>query len=147
MSPLRRDARSELQAEKVELRERALAMLAAFEREEPGPMWARLRGVLERTTQVSPLRTLLRELRAMTGAMSSEGRRALRQELRERFGPDRDEKRDLATVAKVRARGRIRSEPEYRAVEAYGDSIAGDPARQDEYLALGALLDEFSAAP
>lgn len=123
-------------------------MLAAFEREEPGPTWAHFfRAVLECTNRLGDLRVLLRELRAMTGAMSPEGRRGRQRALRQRFGPDRDEGRELVTVEKVRARGRIRSEREYRSVEAYADSIAGERARHDEYLALGALLNAFTAAP
>ncbi|HEY7236306.1 MAG TPA: hypothetical protein VH539_19250 [Gemmatimonadaceae bacterium] len=121
-------------------------MLAAFEREEPSPTWARFRELVETSTRVSDLRTLLRECRGMLGAMSSPGRRALELDLRNRFGPDQEWERDLAVVAKVRARGRIRSEREYRSVQAYQDSIAGDAGRQDEFLALGGLLDDFSAA-
>jgi hypothetical protein len=44
----------------------------------------------------------------------------------------------------VQKRGRIRSEREYRIVQAYLDSHLGDDA---EDIALGALLDEFMAAP
>jgi hypothetical protein len=133
--------------ETAALRERALFMLAAFERDEPGPTWAQLREIVEGARRLSDLRTLLREFRAMTGAMSPAGRRELDRGLRERFGADPEWQRDLAVVAKVRARGRIRSEREYRSVQAYQDSIAGDLERQEEFLALGALLDEFSAAP
>lgn len=55
--------------------------------------------------------------------------------------------RDQALIAKVRARGTIRSEREYRAVQAYQDAIAGEPEREDEFLALGTLLNRFSAEP
>jgi hypothetical protein len=131
----------------AELRERALVMLAAIERAEPRPLWDQLREVVTGATRVGDLRTVLRELRAMVGALSSDARRELARELRVRFGPDPEEARDLKVVERVRARGRIRSEPEYRAVESYADSIAGDAERQEEFLALGALLDEFSASP
>ncbi len=67
--------------------------------------------------------------------------------MRAKFGPDPDWERELTILKKVRARGRISTEREYQAVQAYQDSIAGDFARQDEFLALGAVLDEFSASP
>ncbi len=121
-------------------------MLDAFEREEPGSTWGKFRMLVNDAQRVSDLRALLRECRGMMGAMSPAGRRALDQDLRERFGTDAQWERDLAVVQKVRARRRIRSEHEYRSVQAYQDSIAGDANRHDEFLALGALLDTFSAA-
>jgi len=120
-------------------------MLAAFEREEQSGTWAKFRELLQRSTRVSDLRMLLRELRAMTGAMSTTGRQALLAELEQRFGPDSDYEADLAVVSRVRNRGRIKSEREYRAVQSFADSIAGDPQRDGEFLALGALLDRFMA--
>jgi hypothetical protein len=143
-----RGSSAKARAEQVaELRERARLMLAAFEREEPSPRWAPFREAVERASRLGDLRTLVRECRAMTGAMSPAGRRELDQALRERFGADPEWDRDLTIVAKVRGRGQIRSEAEYRPVQAYQDSIAGDLERHNEFLALGALLDEFSAAP
>ena len=133
--------------EAAALRERALVMLAAFEREEAGPSWTQFREILEGATRLSALRTIVRECRGMMGAMSPSGRRTLERELHDRFGPDPEWERNHAIVAKVRARGRIQSEREYRAVQAYQDAIAGDLERQDEFLALGAVLDDFSAAP
>jgi hypothetical protein len=132
--------------EAAALRERVLLMLAAFEREESSPTWPQLRKVVEASTRLSDLRTVLRECRGMMGAMSPAARRTLERDLRNRFGADSEWQRDVAIVAKVRARGRIRSEREYRTVQAYQDSIAGDLEHQDEFLTLGALLDEFSAA-
>ena len=129
------------------LRERALLMLAAFEREEPSATWSQFRGLVEKATRASDLRSLLREFRAITGAMSESRRRALERALRDRFGPDDDWERHLAVVARMRVRGRIRSEREYRSVQAYQDSIANTVALQDDFLALGALLDDFTAAP
>jgi hypothetical protein len=53
-----------------------------------------------------------------------------------------ERKREVATIAAVRERGRIRSEAEYRRVQAYADTLV-EPEEQAEYLELGALLDEF----
>jgi hypothetical protein len=61
----------------AELRERALVMLAAIERAEPRPLWDQLREVVTGATRVGDLRTVLRELRAMVGALSSDARREL----------------------------------------------------------------------
>ncbi len=69
-----------------ELRERALLMIAAFEREEPSPTWPRFREIVECATRPSDLRDIVRECRGMAAAMSPAGRRELERELRERFG-------------------------------------------------------------
>ncbi len=146
MTAQKRSSRTANGEETAALRERALLMLAAFEREEPGPTWARFRELVEQSSRLSVLRTMLRECRGMMAAMSPDGRRTLERVLRDRFGADPEWDRELATVAKVRARGRIQSEREYRSVQAYQDAIAAELDRQDEFLALGALLDDFSAA-
>ena len=110
-------------------------------------MLAQLRHVLEGTSSIRDLRALLRDFRGMRAGLSAGGRRALDQVLEQRFGPDTDEARAAAVVEGVRKRGRIRSEREYRIVQAYADSIGADPAAQAEFVALGALLDAYSAAP
>jgi len=133
--------------EKAELRDRALLILARFEREEPSPVWAELRNVIARTTTLSGLRSIVRDLRGTMGAMPAATRLALEQDLARRFGPDAGAAKDAAVVNKVRRRGRIDSEREYRSVQAYADTIASEPSRQDEFVALGALLDEYMAAP
>jgi hypothetical protein len=133
-------------AELSELRERVLVMVAAFEREESSQTWAKLRELAERSTRLTDLRGLVRECRGIMGALTPAGRRALDIELRERFGADPQWERTLGIVAKVRARGRIRSESEYRSVQAYQDSISSNADSQEEFLVLGGLLDSFSAA-
>jgi len=146
MSEPKRWSRTANVEEAAALRERTLLMLVAFEREEPGPTWAKFRELVETSSRLSDLRTMLRECRGMMAAMSPAGRCALESVLRDRFGADPEWDRDLAIVAKVRARGRIRSEREFRSVQAYQDAIAAELERQDEFLALGALLDDFSAS-
>jgi hypothetical protein len=133
--------------ELIALRGRALLILAAFEREEPSPTWARYRALVEEATRLTHLRGIIEDLRAMMAGLPRESGAALRRELRARFGPDREEERDRKSVAKIRARGRIRSEREYRIVQAFADGIPADPDDQNEYLALGAMLDEYMAAP
>ena len=133
--------------EKAELRQRALLILATFDREEPSPDWAELRRVVERTTTLSGLRSIVRDLRSAMGAMPAVSRIALEKDLARQFGPDAGAAKDAAVVDRVRLRGRIGSEREYRSVQAYADAIAGDQSRQDEFLALGALLDDYMAAP
>jgi len=120
-------------------------MLAAFEREEPSDTWARFRDLLQQSTRLSDLRVIARELRAATGAMSPAGRQSLLHELQQRFGSDSEYEADVAVVKRVRRRGRINSEQEYRSVQSYADSIAGDTEREAEFLELGAFLDTFMA--
>jgi hypothetical protein len=146
MSERGRPPRGASGEEAATLRERALLMLAAFEREEPSPTWAKFREFVEASTRLGELRMMLRECRGMMAAMSPDGRRVLERVLRERFGADPEWERELATVTKVRARGRIQSEREYRSVQAYQDAIAAELDLQEEFLALGALLDDFSTA-
>jgi hypothetical protein len=133
--------------ETATLRGRAELILATFEREEPSPTWAQYRALVEQATGLTHLRGINQDLRAMMAGLPRASGDALRLELRTRFGPDREEERDRQTVAKIRARGRIRSEREYRIVQQYVDSIPADPNDQDEFLALGAMLDEYMAAP
>jgi hypothetical protein len=90
---------------------------------------------------------IYRETRSFLGAMSPATREKLERELRERFGPDAEQLRDGEVVAEVRSFGRIRSEREYRVVQAYLDSLPANPDDEFEAAALGELLDEFMAAP
>ena len=133
--------------EKAELRERGLLMLEAFEREESSPTWAGLRSLLESTNRIADLRSVLREMRGIQGAMSSTGRARLQRALEDQFGPDEESQKDLAVVEKVCARGRIGSEREYRAVQSYADSVVGESDRESELATLGALLDDYMTAP
>ncbi len=130
-------------AEVEALRERALTMLAAFDREETGPAWSQFRELVQKSTRIGELRTILRELRDITGTMSRSGRKELDRALAARFGDDIEGQRELEIVT----RGRTRAEREYRSVQAYIDSKAGDQIRDEEFLAFGALLDAYSAAP
>ena len=136
-----------VQAEFDGLRERALFILAVFDRLEPSPTWARFEEIVRRATQLADLRSINRDLRGAMGGLPPEALRELPQSLTERFGPDAEYERDKAAAEQARARGRIRSEREYRAVQGYADVIAGDPASRDVYDALGALLDEFATRP
>lgn len=141
----------EQQAELAALHGRCTLMLDAFVRAEPDASgFAALRATVEQVAagrSLSGMRAVLRELRSMQAGLPLDTRRELARDLAARFGADPAAERDAAVVARVRAQGRIRSEREYRAVCAYADAIAGDPAAQDEFLALGALLDGYMAAP
>jgi hypothetical protein len=106
-----------------------------------------MRLVVESTTKLSDLRVIYRETRSFLGAMSPATREQLERELRERFGPDAEQLGDGEVVAKARSIGRIGSESEYRVVQAYLDSLPANPDDESEAAALGALLDEFMAAP
>jgi hypothetical protein len=128
------------------LRGRALFMLDAFDAAEPSPTWAEFRRLVERAG-LSDVRSMIRDLRGAAAGLTPQARAQLERELLDRFGPDEGWHRDRELVVKVRARGHIKSEREYRVVQGYADAIAGDPANEAEFLALGALLDNFSAAP
>ena len=129
------------------LRERAYLILDAFQQAEPGPTWARFRDAVQRATRVSELRTLYRELRGAMAGLEPSARDQLQRRLVERFGPDGQYDEDKAAAERARSRGRIRSEREYRAVQAYVDSIASDVGARDESDALGALLDDYASRP
>ena len=133
--------------EEVDLRARATLMLTAFEHAEPGPWVTEFHDILERTRGITRLRALLREFRSMAAGLPAAGRTELACALEAQFGPDPEFECDRRVVAQVRTRGRIRSEREYRAVQGYADAIAADQDAQEEYLALGALLDAYMAAP
>lgn len=79
--------------------------------------------------------------------LSPDALRQLRRTLIERFGSDPESARDKNAAETARMRGVIRSEREYRAVQAYADSIAADPDARSEFLVLGALLDEYASRP
>lgn len=133
--------------EVAELRARALLAIATIDREEPSEIWAQVRAIVEHATRLTDLRTLYREIRGFVGAISPSARQQLERELQERFGPDVGQIRDTKVVARVRKAGRIRSEREYRIVQAYLDSMPVESRDAAETLALGALLDGFMAAP
>ena len=132
-----------------ELRVRAGLMLDAFERDQPGSRIGQLRQVVDGARSLSAMRAILRELRAAAITLSPAGRQQLEHDLSSRFGPGQtaDKEGEQAIVVTVRRRGAIRSEREYRAVQAYADALSTDPNAEAEFLALGALLDEYSAAP
>jgi len=133
----------------AELRARALLMLDAFERDQPGSGAGQLRQVIENARNLGALRTILRELRAAANTLSPAARQQLDHELSAGFGPgvNAEEEREQAVVTTVRRRGAIRSEQEYRVVQAYVDRLSADPTAGAEFLALATLLDEYSAAP
>jgi len=139
----------EQQAELAALHGRCMLMLDAFARAEPDAGgFAALRATVDRVTasrSLSRMRALLRELRGMQAALPPDSQRELARDLATRFGPDGVAGRDAALVRRVRARGHVSSEREYRVVGAYADAIAGDTHSQDEFLALGVLLDEYMA--
>jgi hypothetical protein len=127
----------------AELRERSLLILSAIERGEPGPLWASLRQTIESAERVTDLRTIYREVRGFLAAMPPSARELLERDLARRFGPDTQQERDERVIEKVRSSGRIRTEREYRIVQAHLDSL---PPNASQRQMLGALLDEFMAA-
>ena len=121
----------------VELRGRALLILSAIEREEPGAQWASLRSVVENAAGVTDLRTVHREVRTLLAALSLSARERLERDLAQRFGPDVHLERDKQVVAEVRSTGRVRTEREYRIVQAYLDALPPSASDRD---VLGPLL-------
>jgi len=146
-----RSVTPEQRAELATLHDRCTFMLDAFARAEPDAGgFAGIRETVDRSAasrSLSEMRAVLRELRGMQAGLPLQAQRDLERDLAARFGPDSVAERDAAVVARVRGRGRIRSEREYRAVHAHADAIAGDPDAEAELLALGALLDAYMAAP
>ena len=136
---------SDLPGEAQILRERAYLILDAFEQAEPSPTWVGFREATQRATRVTDLRTINRELRGAMAGLERSALAQLRSRLIERFGPDLNLEEDKAAAERARTRGRIGSEREYRAVQAYADSIAGNVGSRDEFDALGALLDEYAS--
>ena len=99
-----RSAAQVKQAALTELRARALLMLDAFERDQPGTRVGQLRQVVAGARSASAMRMILREVRAAASTLSPAGREELERELTERFGPgvSADEEREQAVVAAVR---------------------------------------------
>ena len=135
-------------AEKSQLLTRWRLTLDAVERAEPhGTSWGELRAVGERSANnLRALRDLAREAAVMASMLPPSIRAELNAALAA-AGIDvaSEQVAEAAAVAKIRTRGRIRSEAEYRRVQSYADQIGPDESRQDEFLALGALLDEFAS--
>ena len=135
-------------AEKAKLLMRWRLTLDAVERNEPqGTAWADLRALGERSANnLRVLRGLSREAAVMASMLPP----LLRVDLDATLAAaaidvESERAADAAAVARIRARGRIRSEAEYRRVQSYADQIGPDETRQGEFLALGALLDEFAS--
>lgn len=149
--PRPRTLTPEQEAELAELHARCRLTLDAFRRAEPAArVLDDLAATVERVAasrSVRGLRALYRELGGTRAALPLADARALDRALEARFGSDRLAARDAAVVARVRARGRITSEREYRVVSAHADALGADPGAQAEYLALGALLDGYMVAP
>ena len=141
----------EQQAELAALHGRCTLMLEALARAEPDAGgFADFREAVDRVAasrSLPMMRAVLRELRGMQAGLPLSKQRELARDLSTQFGPDPVAERDAAVLARVRARGRIRSKREYRVVCAHADAIAGDPDAQGEFFALGALLDRYMAAP
>ena len=133
-------------AERAQLLTRCRLVIDAMERAEPGKQWSDLRSVLEASAnRVAGLRQIARECAVMAALLPAAVRLDLDEALRA-AGIDLNAERsaEAAEVAAIRARGRIRSEHEYRKVQAYADGLVTHDT-SDEYLALGALLDEFTS--
>ena len=136
--------RKPVAAEKGQLLLRCRLTLDALERAEPSPTWAQFRALADASAErLTDLRMLVAELKPLSALLPGEVRRELARELAA-HGIDMasERQRDAAEVAAIRARGRIRSEAEYRRVQAYADTLI-NPEEESEYLDLGALLDEF----
>jgi len=133
--------------EAEQLRARAFFILDAFEEAEPSPNWERFRQVTTQATRLNDLRTINRELRGAMAGLDPSVLAHVRRQLLERFGEDPDYEKDKVAAGNARTRGRIRSEREYRAVQAYADSIAADVDAHEEFDALGGLLDEYTSRP
>lgn len=137
---------NERAAEKARLLLRCRLTLDAFERGEPSAMWADFRAFVEASSgRLADLRSILLELKPMAAFMPKEIRRELAQSLAAHgFDVALELEQDRAAVDAIRARGSIRSEAEYRRVQAYADALI-TPEEKEEYLQLGALLDEYSS--
>jgi hypothetical protein len=132
-------------AEKAQLLMRCRLTLDAIERAEPSPLWAQFRATVEASaSRLGELRGIARELLPMVAALPAETRADLAHQLSYgvELAQERNEQADA--VAKIRARGRIRTEAEYTRVQAYADALIR-PREEAEFLALGALLDAFMA--
>ena len=134
-------------ADKAQLLTRIRLTLDAVERAEgASATWTEFRALGERSANnLRVLRMLAQEVAVLASLLPGPIRVALDTALTA-AGIDLAGERaaDLAAIAAVRARGRIRTEAEYRRVQAYADALIA-PEQQEEFLALGALLDEFTS--
>lgn len=133
--------------EKAQLFVRCRLMLDAIERAEASSVWTDLRSAVDANAgRLGALRILERELRTIVALLPAEVQREVEHGLAE-LGVDVsvEQVREAAAVSRVRKCGRIRSEAEYRLVQAYADRLGALPSAQEEHLALGVLLDSFMA--
>jgi hypothetical protein len=143
--------RAQASSEIALLRERSLYTLEVIDRADPGARWSMFREAVEdAVTRASlrDLRALTREISGLVAALAPDAQAELRAGLGARFGveADADRQAQAVAVARIRRRGHLRSEREYRVVQRYADRIAGERGAQDELLVLGGLLDAFNAA-
>jgi hypothetical protein len=133
-------------AEKAQLLTRWRLTIDAVERAEPGHAGcAELRAIGEaNANRLGALRELGREASVMAAMLPAPIRAELETALAA-AGIDvtGEHAAEAADVAAIRARGHIRTEAEYRRVQAYANRIGVDPRAQAEFLTLGQLLDEF----
>jgi hypothetical protein len=114
------------------------------------PISQMFRAEVEKATTVTALKVWLREFRGMAGGLAAfdpNAKRALHQLLLDRCGPDPEVDRDAEAVRAVLARGKIRSEREYVALQAFADTLPRSPddlETESEFYRLGAMLDAYS---
>jgi hypothetical protein len=132
--------------EKAQLLTRCRLTLDAIERAESSPVWAQFRATVEASaSRLGDLRSIVRELLPIVAILPADIRADLARQLSS-HGVDlaQERKQQADAVAKIRERGRIRSEAEYRRVQAYADALTR-PEDEAEFITLGALLDTFMA--
>ena len=131
-------------ADRERLLLRCYMTIDALEQSEASPLWAEMRAtVAAHATRLTDLRRLVAELQPMAALLPRNTRRSLLRALKSQGIDIASERRShVDAVAAVQTRGRIRSEAEFRRVQAYADTLV-DPGDEREYQQLGELLDEF----
>jgi hypothetical protein len=91
------------------------------------------------------MRTIARDDNEQARGMNPADLGRLNGLLREKFGEDLSDnmRKDLVKIGKIRHRGKIRTEDEFRLVQGRVDEIWQDATKKDEMDALNQLLNDF----
>ncbi len=111
----------------------------------PGHSHAALVAHVHERGNLAGMRMIRNDLVGSLVAFSAAQRRELDRRLREGPGATLDtlEAKHLERIAKVRAKGRITTEPQYYLLKERVEVIWDDPERRDEFQSLQAMLTEY----
>lgn len=111
----------------------------------PGHSWRTLVESVHSRGDLAGMRMVRNDLIAMLVAFSAAQRRELDRRLREGAGTTLDalETKHVDRIAKLRAKGRITTEPQYYLVKERIEVIWDDPGRTEEFQTLQGMVEDY----